>query len=603
MTHSHWFHPDEWCQTFEPANIIAHGFGVHSQEIGLHLRNLTWPVLLAGILKITHLLWPSSIDLRVFGVNALSGILDLLILWGWAQLLKHDLIAGQFSSKIKNWSFALLLLPWFSIYEAVSPRAEHLSEIAFWATLGCLANGFWLLAGLASVAIAAFRYPSVLLTATIFCFVLIQFRSNFLRFLVGVLLGAVVFGAADAAIYGRPWESFWMYLQYNLFTGSGTQVFGKKGIGEYLEIFSWNWRTYPILLPLGFTLLLASLRGIWEGIRRIQLWALCLVVYMIGHVLVPHKEGRFMIPVETLLLWAAFLGIGLLAKQKTRFLERKVEFQKYFPIKTLKLAFGISLVANCFLFLHALRADLWKAHGTYRELGSHLASTPHFCAVLAAGEVSSIMMPFTDSRLAPSPAFGALSLEKDRKGYSEMRNSGIIWSERAPDCGAAQAAARDVSTNPTFNPNSNINANQNLNPNTSANRNANLDVTPSPSQSQIHPAQRILLHTHRIHPGWIDEGCTLLPTGLLRKIPNSRQDWILQQGYKASTWYNCPTSILAYFGEVKVQQAYTHNFSKIEKLPGWGVTAKELEDLGHQTSPPPKDISLPTLANPSGRPL
>src|SRR4051794_19766667 len=80
ITHSHWFHPDEWRQTIEPANLIAHGFGYHCQEFGLHLRNLTWPVLIAGVLKITHLIQPSSIDLRIFSINFLCGILDLGIL-------------------------------------------------------------------------------------------------------------------------------------------------------------------------------------------------------------------------------------------------------------------------------------------------------------------------------------------------------------------------------------------------------------------------------------------------------------------------------------------------------------------------------------------
>src|SRR5689334_6556537 len=80
-THTHWFHPDEWCQTLEPAYLIAHGFGFHSQEIGLHMRNLTWPTLLAGVLKFAHTIAPNSIELRFSTVNTLCGLLDLLILW------------------------------------------------------------------------------------------------------------------------------------------------------------------------------------------------------------------------------------------------------------------------------------------------------------------------------------------------------------------------------------------------------------------------------------------------------------------------------------------------------------------------------------------
>jgi hypothetical protein len=339
-----------------------------------------------------------------------------------------------------------------------------------------------------------------------------------------------------------------MYLQYNLFTGSATQVFGKKGPGEYLEFFSWNWRTYPILLLLGFTLLGASFYGIWRGLKRAQLWAFCLIVYLIGHLLVPHKEGRFMIPIETLLLWGAFLGLGAI------FSGRIAKRYSLIP-KVLRTLLLFSGLANCGIFLHALRADLWKNHGTYRELGSHLQSNPKICAVLTAGESSSIMVPFEaapleNSNTAPSPALGVLSLERDRHGYSELRNSEIIWFEHAPQC----------------------------------------------------DTQSVLLHTHKLHPGWIAEGCTLLPTGLLRILPKDTQVWILQQGYRASAWYNCPASIFGYFGSQKVHHIYTHKFSRIENLPGFGTTAKELENLGHQTSPPPQDIFLPTLNNPSASP-
>ena len=254
-----------------------------------------------------------------------------------------------------------------------------------------------------------------------------------------------------------------------------------------------------------------------------------------------------MIPMGTLLLWSAFLGISRVSRIfPVSGLSGLSVFYGRFR-KFLWPALLFSVTANCFIFLHALRSDLWREHGTFRELGSHLGSTPGVCAVLAAGESSSIMMPFGDPASAPSPAFGALSLARDRQGYEELQGSEIDWFDHAPHCNLVQ---------------------------------------------------RVLLHTHRLHPGWTEEGCTLLPSGLLRTLPKFAQDWVLQQGYKASTWYNCPSSIFNYFGSQKVHEIYSHKFNRIEKLPALSTTARELENLGHQTSPPPRDISLPALDNP-----
>ena len=121
-TESHWFDRNDWCQTLEPASLIARGFGIHSPETGLHIRNLSWPVLLSGGLKLSEFLAPLSVDLRIFTVNLLAGLLDLLILWGWIQMLNHPgKGVAPFSNRAKKWSLILLLFPWFTIYGAISP--------------------------------------------------------------------------------------------------------------------------------------------------------------------------------------------------------------------------------------------------------------------------------------------------------------------------------------------------------------------------------------------------------------------------------------------------------------------------------------------------
>ena len=541
-THAHWFHLDEWYQTIEPANLIAHGFGLHSQEIGLHLRNLTWPLILAGVLKASQILAPNAIDLRFFSVNALCGMLDLFILWGWIQLLNTSQLVRSLPSRYQNWSLALLLLPWFTIYHSVNPRAEHLSEIALWICLGCMARRFWFLAGFFSIAIFGFRYPSILLTAGIFLGVGIQYlktknQTLAFRFSFGAVLGLVLFGATDALIYGRPWESFWMYLQYNLFTGSGTQVFGRQGISPYLDFFIWNWGKYPIYIPIGLALTFGFILGTILGLIRLEIWAFCIPVYLIGHLLIGHKEGRFMVPIETLTRWIGFIGLAFFFRN----LGLSVKIRS-----ALQLFFLFFFSINSILLLHALRADLWRLRHSYLEIGDHLkSSSAPVCAILTPLQITSLYLPLQKEGIAGlSPPVGRLLQENRRPTYSNLKNASLLWIEHAPAC---------------------------------------------------NPTDSVMVNAYSSDDLWNQEGCKLKPTGLLKLFPNSLLDWAIHRQLAHGLWYECPSKILTSFASQQVVHYLSTGFGKISQLPRMGISPLELENLGRETSPAPRDSLVSTV--------
>lgn len=545
-THSHWFHPDEWCQTLEPANLIAHGFGMHSQEIGLHMRNLTWASLLAGVLKLAHETDPFSIHLRIFGVNLLSGLLDLIVVWGWLRLFAKDEIVSKVSPRVKNWGLALLLLPWFTIYESVSPRAEHLSEISAWAALGFVALESWFMAGIAGVAIAAFRYPSGLISAGIAISVLLHARKTkqaepVLRFLGGVFLGGILFGLADAWIYGRPWESFWMYLQYNIFTGSAARVFGEQGISEYKELLLWNWGTYRFMIPLGIGLAIASLYGLYLGLRKHQPWAICLLIYLAGHLLVSHKEGRFILPVESMIRWSAFVGACALIPQLLPRLLAKLGpiHRKPFFQNSLRFGVAIFLIAQSFVFLHHLRGDFLRDRGVFNELGSllKLQFKPHvksqnppqkICGVLIPFEIVSILTPFQNPAESPNPAIGKYRFEDGQDFTTPSWKAGITWRQKSAQCSNDDA---------------------------------------------------VLVEVHKPNQEIEHLGCKLVRSGAF--------------ALSLPAWYRCPALVLNRFSSARVDEIFSSSFGKIPKLPNWKITAVELEALGIRTSPPPKDSVMP----------
>ena len=173
------------------------------------------------------------------------------------------------------------------------------------------------------------------------------------------------------------------------FYWDGGQGFRHTAYYAYNELFLWNWATYPAFIPVGCALGVASLYGFWNGIKRAHPWAIALAFYLIPHLLVGHKEGRFMVPIETLLRWAAFFGCALAIRRE--FLSG---IQFGIPLRVRKLALGAVgalLVLNGFIFLHHLRADFWKDRGVYREVSTHLQKVHDVCGILVPFEISSIL--------------------------------------------------------------------------------------------------------------------------------------------------------------------------------------------------------------------
>src|SRR5262249_322919 len=155
--------------------------------------------------------------------------------------------------------------------------------------------------------VGAMKYPAFLLSAGILgCVLWRALRSSaesiekrvFQLLGAGILTGILVFGLADWIAYGRPWESLWMYAQYNIFPRLWSRQFGAQPFWTFFHFFSYRW-TWA-LLPFG--LLIAPLAWIgWIfGIRRSEPAAWASGLYLLGHLLVAHKEERFMIPLSTL---------------------------------------------------------------------------------------------------------------------------------------------------------------------------------------------------------------------------------------------------------------------------------------------------------------
>src|SRR4051812_37225105 len=106
LTHSHWAHPDEIYQTVEFANLIVNGVSTYSQEVDLHLRNQSWPFLLTIPLWLARAIAPNWIQLKVVFYQLFTGILDLALIWGFAQFVESVCECHRLSDRWRNLGLA-----------------------------------------------------------------------------------------------------------------------------------------------------------------------------------------------------------------------------------------------------------------------------------------------------------------------------------------------------------------------------------------------------------------------------------------------------------------------------------------------------------------
>lgn len=410
-THASWHQPDEWFQTVEFGNLLANGFMTHSQEVELHLRNLSWPALLALPLWLARWLTPDWIHLRVFLVQLFTGLLDLAMLWGFWQCLSRF----RLSRAWQHLALAIWILPWVMLNDSVRPSAEHLAAVATWVCLGLLARGRLGWAGFFCVMIAAMKYPAGLVSLGVAVSVLASEKSGRprARFALGLAAGFLAGGAADWVVYGRPWESLWMYLQYNVASGASARAFGSQSVAVYFTFFRYRW--FRSLLPLGLALAPAGAVGLARGLRRLEPWALGFAFYLIPHLVIAHKEGRFMAPIDGLWVFAA---IPVLAEACSRAGARTRAWLRRLAVTT--------AVLNGVFLLGSLWGDTWKMNGTYFDQSWLRRSfAPDACAILTQRMPISVLYPWRDPRRVPEPALGYF----DREQAAGSRV--LAWAERA----------------------------------------------------------------------------------------------------------------------------------------------------------------------------
>jgi GPI mannosyltransferase 3 len=227
--------------------------------------------------------------------------------------------------------------------------------------------------------------------------------------------GALILaGALDIVTWGAPLQSLWLNFSYNIFWGVGSS-FGAEPWYFYGVVF---FQHDPVAASL--VLICAALAA-----RQFPLPAGAAAAIIAAHMLVPHKEERFLYPALLLLLILAGLGMARLVHA----LAAKRWFTE--PAAALLLLAFIGARAFALAETPAYR-ELWQRGHDTAEATLFVSRLPELCGLAAYDTYTGYAYLHRDVPLAWPP--DAASLSRVLPGV----NTVIYWRNEGPIAGYAE---------------------------------------------------------------------------------------------------------------------------------------------------------------------
>jgi hypothetical protein len=409
ITYQSYNHPDEWYQTIEFSNLIWGKKATYSPEIFWHMRNLLWPWILSFISRLSFFLSPTSIWLQISSIQLFNGLLDLFCLIAILDILKRFDV-----KQAKLWAI-FFLSAHFLLKDSVRPSQEHISSILFYCTLAAFGREYWFLSGVLTSLVGATKYASGLLSAGLYLSFIIIFCmknisvKNLMKIHLGILFGILIGGLPDAIYYGTFFESMWSYFYYNIYAGLMSKIFGEQSAIVHLKFLFSQWKIVHFsLFIIG---LLVSIKFILSHFKKYLVLLIPTIVFIIGNLLLKHKEGRFVTQIEVALWLILAIGVSL-----TPLFQKKPHLTTRF--------IGILIIFNIIFSLINLSGDLNKPVLSYLKLPSLIETYPKNCAAII---LKRPLGPFFFSQTT-TQAFWLLGKKDDIQ--TAMNNNALVWFEQ-----------------------------------------------------------------------------------------------------------------------------------------------------------------------------
>lgn len=302
------FWPDEFYQSLEPAHRFAFGYGIVTWEWVVGARSWVFPGLLGLFWKALALVGVKSGATLVVSAKLLMAALGIVCAdnaRSWASRL-----GGRGAALIAGVAVALfpptVLFGSKCMSETVSATLVMAATLLAWPgdeeADGARPRRFALAGGLAALAIY-FRFQNGLVTVGLIAILLTRRRW---RDAFACAIGATVIGVAggllDAATWGRPFHAF---LEYASFHAQNRGVAWGEAAFDYYFVSLWRSGGPAMLLVLAGVLAALALerQRVWRHLALV-------LVYVLVHAAVPHKELRFIVPIAPVMLALSAVGVA-----------------------------------------------------------------------------------------------------------------------------------------------------------------------------------------------------------------------------------------------------------------------------------------------------
>ncbi len=283
-------HPDEVYQVLEPAWFRAHGYGVVAWEWKVGLRNWAVPFVAMGMLNLADVLGlthPVAYRALIAIPQAALHVWMMRAVYRFAER-RAGPRGGLFSALLVGLYGPVLIFAGRTLGESLSTAFLVVAMEALDRTERPTRAG--LLGGLALGLAVVARYGSAVMVLVALAWLVGARRWRTLAFTclggLGVALGL---GALDFSTWGKPFHSFFAYVDFNVLSGEAARRFGASPASFYALPFAagaphWAWLALPLALL---------------GPRRrfsLSLPLCCGAVYLATILGTPHKEPRFLYP-------------------------------------------------------------------------------------------------------------------------------------------------------------------------------------------------------------------------------------------------------------------------------------------------------------------
>lgn len=295
--------PDEVYQSLEPAHRLAFGYSMVAWEFVVGARNLLLPGLIALVLKALALL---GLDAPTFYVPLirLGFVAASMVTVAGVYRLSRNVGVARPAATVGAVAFSLMS---FAIY--FSPRAMSEVASALPVTWGLVLLfrpsplRRYVIGGASLLGLAVLlRIHCGLFAVCALAALALQRRTRDLGLAAVVLAGwAMVYGVLDLWAWGGFLHSALYYLRFNLIEGRAAE-WGVAPTAFY---------TGTLVRGLGaHWVLLATLAVV--GLRRASVAVVPAALFLVGHMALPHKELRFIVPMLPLVCVGGAAGIDSL---------------------------------------------------------------------------------------------------------------------------------------------------------------------------------------------------------------------------------------------------------------------------------------------------